>query len=220
MPQQPPLDNNELARRIENLVRAGTVAEVDTAGPRCRVRSGALHTDWLPFFVRRAGDVRHWSPVSTGEQCIVLSPGGDLAAGMVLVGLYSDSIAAAESSADVESTTYPDGAVVSYDHTAHALTAVLPGGGSAEITAPASVIVHSDAITLDAPQTTTTGALTVEGLLTYAAGMVGTGTGAGAAAIINGSIETTGDVVAGGISLISHPHGGVQRGGGLTDPPQ
>lgn len=220
MPEQRPLDLNELARRIENLVRVGTVAEVDLVGTRCRVRSGALHTQYLPFFARRAGDVRHWSPVSTGEQCIVFAPGGDLAAGMVLVGLYSDTIAAPEDSATAESTTYPDGAVVRYDHAAHALTAVLPGGGTADITAPASVKVHSQAITLDAPQTTTTGRLTVLGLLTYAAGMNGTGVGVGAAAVINGSVQTTGDVVAGGISLQGHKHDGVQTGSGSTGGPQ
>ena len=37
---------------------------------------------------------------------------------------------------------------------------------------------------------------------------------------VNGSIETTGDVVAAGISLDSHVHGGVETGGGKTSGPQ
>lgn len=208
---------SDLIRRIESVLRAGTISAVDLANARCRVSSGGLTTDFLPWFVQRAGNVRTWSPPAVGEQCLVLSPGGDTAAGFVLVGLYSTANPAPEATGDAESTTYPDGAVIRYDHAAHALTATLPGGGTAEITAPAGVTVHSDAITLDAPQTTTTGALTVQGLLTFQAGMAGSGTGAGATAVITGGITATEDVSAGGISLMHHTHPG--DSGGTTGAP-
>lgn len=202
-----PTSATDLQRLVENLVRAGTVLAVDHARQLCRVASGGLQTDWLPWFSRRAGDVRHWSPPFAGEQCVVLSPGGDMASGFVLVGLYSDAMPANADSASVERTTYPDGAVIEYDHAAHALTATLPAGGRADITAPASVIVRSADITLDAPQTSTTGALTVQGLLTWQAGMVGSGaSGAGAEMVVAGTIRTSGDVVASGISLVGHDH--------------
>lgn len=209
---------SDLIRRIESLVRAGTVAEVDHAGLRCRVSSGQLLTDFLPCFTRRAGDIRTWSPPSVGEQCIVISPGGDTAAGLVMVGLNSTEHPAPEDSPDTESTTYPDGAVIRYDHAAHALTVTLFEGGTADITAPAGVTVRSDAITLDAPQTTATGALTVQGLLTYEAGMAGSGSAGGATAVITGGISTTEDVTAGGISLMTHTHPG--DSGGTTGAPQ
>ena len=199
------------------MVRAGTVAAVDHASPRCRVTSGGLTTDWLPWFAQRAGNIRTWSPPSVGEQCVVLSPGGDTAAGFVLVGLYSTAQAAPEATGDAQSTTYPDGAVIRYDHAAHALSATLPDGGTADITAPAGVTVHSDAITLDAPQTTTTGALTVQGLLIFQAGMAGSG-GSGATAVITGGITASEDVTAGGISLMGHTHPG--DSGGTTGAPQ
>lgn len=197
----------ELQRLIENVVRAGTILAVDHEAARCRVTSGGIQTAWLPWVARRAGDVRHWSPPYVGEQCIVLSPGGDIAAGLVLTGLYSNSMGANGNSASVERTSYPDGAVIAYDHAAHALTAVLPAGGTADITAPASVIVHSDAVTIDAPQTTVTGKLTVQGLLTWLAGMTGSGAGpGGGTAAITGIVVVTEDVVAGGISLHHHDH--------------
>ena len=148
----------------------------------------------------------------------MLSPGGDTAAGFVLVGLYSTANPAPEATGDAQSTTYPDGAVIRYDHAAHALSATLPGGGTADITAPAGVTVYSSAITLDAPQTTTTGALTVQGLLTFQGGMAGSGSGAGATAVITGGITATEDVKAGGISLINHTHPG--DSGGTTGAPQ
>ena len=37
---------------------------------------------------------------------------------------------------------------------------------------------------------------------------------------VNGSIKTTGDVVAGSISLQGHVHNGVETGGGTTGKPQ
>ena len=59
-------------------------------------------------------------------------------------------------------------------------------------------------------------------LATYLGGMVGRGVAQGAqgAAQIEGDVRTTGDVVAGGISLQGHTHGGVQRGGDSTGAPQ
>lgn len=37
---------------------------------------------------------------------------------------------------------------------------------------------------------------------------------------VNGGIETTDDVVAAGISLMNHLHGGVQKGGDRSEPPE
>lgn len=234
----------ELQRLIENLVRAGTISAVDLAANKCRVKSGGLETNWLKWFARRAGDVRHWSPPFVGEQCMVLSPGGDMAAGFVLVGIFSDEVPANGDSADVERTTYPDGAVFEYDHAASALKVTLPDGGTADITVPDSITVqcktadvtasesakvHSQEITLDAPKNIVTGELLVLGLFTYSAGMAGSGTGpSGKTAEIDGDMAfknghgiTTdgGDIVAGDISLQNHRTSGVVKGGDISDGP-
>ncbi|WP_436310270.1 phage baseplate assembly protein V [Variovorax sp. LjRoot130] len=88
--------------------------------------------------------MRHWSPPFVGEQFMVLSPGGDMASGFVLVGLYSDNMPANGSGGNVERTTYPDGAVFEYDHVAHALKVTLPGGGNADITVSDSITVNCE----------------------------------------------------------------------------
>jgi phage baseplate assembly protein V len=49
----------ELARLIENLVRLGTIAEVDVAKVRVRVKSGSITTNWLPWLALRAGTLRN-----------------------------------------------------------------------------------------------------------------------------------------------------------------
>ena len=61
--------------------------------------------------------------------------------------------------------------------------------------------------------------LTVQGLLTYQAGLAGTGGGAGT--VISGSITQTGGTLSSnGIVLATHTHTGVQPGGGNTGGPQ
>lgn len=218
----------ELRRCIENIIRMGVIAELDLGNVRCRVQSGNLKTTWLPFFVRRAGDVRHWSPPSIGEQCIVLSPGGDLCAGSVLVGLHSTAIPPADSSAHTDSTTYPDGAVIKYDHAASTLTATLPSAGQAVINAPVSITINTQQLTVNASQAITlntellnvnapisnvNGAFNVQGLFTFLAGMAGSGVGpSGKAAAIEGSLNATENLTANGIPLVGHHHGGVRSG--------
>lgn len=117
-----PISPLELLRRLENILRAGTIHAVDHGGARVRVASGELVSNWLPWFERRAGNVRSWCPPSVGEQCMVLSPGGDLASGMVLVGVNSDAHPAPSDSPTLHRVEFPDGAVIDYDHASHTLT--------------------------------------------------------------------------------------------------
>lgn len=84
----------EAARRANNMLRLGTVAEVRHAAPaRCRVQTGDNLTDWLPWLTLRAGgaqDGTAWWPPVVGEQVLLLAPGGDLAQAVVLPGVFSD----------------------------------------------------------------------------------------------------------------------------------
>lgn len=76
----------------------------------------------------------------------------------------------------------------------------------------------SDSLTVDSPQSTFTGAVTVEGLLTYEAGLAGAGGGVGST--ITGNLVQTGGVLSSeGTVLHTHTHGGVQTGGGNTGAP-
>ncbi len=161
----------DLLRRLENLLRPGTIHAIDHAAARVRVSTGGLLTDWLPWFERRAGNVRTWSPPSVDEQCLLLSPGGDPANGLVLVGMASSAHPAPSASPHLDRTQYPDGTVVEYDHDAHTLR-------------------------IDAPLVHITGEATIQGPVTVAT-----------------------DVIAAGISLVGHVHGGVSPGGSNTGAP-
>ncbi|QKY07996.1 phage baseplate assembly protein V [Janthinobacterium lividum] len=216
-------DLSDLFRLLQNLIRLGTIAEVK--GAKARVRLGpTLTTEWLNWATPRAGSTRTWSAPTVGEQVIVFSPGGDLTRGIILPALYSQAFDAPETSPTIHTTHYPDGAVVQYDHAAHALTATLPSG-TATITA--------DKVTSNAPNTICTGDLTVMGNLlveqsatvngaTTLNGGVNAKAGAagGVAMAVQGTIKASEDVQAGGISLVKHTHGGVRAGGDQSGGPQ
>lgn len=202
-------DLSELVRTIPNLIRTGKIAEINADKLRVRL-SPSLLTTWLQWIALRAGDVIDWCPPSIGEQVIVFSPNGDLTQGKVLAGLFSAESPAPQTSLNIRSIHYPDGAVVLYDFGKHSLSAILPAGSSA--------LVKADAVTADAPQTTCTGNVTIRGNLVVE-GFSALNNGAkvqggegGAAMVIDGEVSATGDVKAGNISLRNHPHGEIKRG--------
>ncbi|KHA76764.1 oxidoreductase [Janthinobacterium lividum] len=216
-------DLSDLLRLLQNLIRLGTIAEVN--GAKARVRLGpTLTTEWLKWATRRAGSTCTWSAPTVGEQVIVFSPGGELTRGVILPALYSQEFDAPESSPTIHTTHYPDGAVVQYDHAAHALTATLPSG-TATITA--------DKVTSNAPNTICTGDLTVmKNLIVMQTATVNgatalnggvnakAGAAGGVAMVVQGTVKASEDVQAGAISLTKHAHGGVKQGEDQSGGPQ
>ena len=81
---------SEIYRLLLDLIKVGTVGQVQLNPPRVRVIIGELVTDWRPWFNIRAGGVKTAFVPSVGEQCMVFSPGGNIGAGFVLLGLNSD----------------------------------------------------------------------------------------------------------------------------------
>lgn len=214
---------SELQRLLENLIRFGTILEVKD--DLCRVKSGKLESTWIRWISLRAGNVKTWWQPSIGEQGIMFSPSGDTTAAVVLVGIYSDDNPAPSLDPNLHRTDYPDGAVIDYDFGNHVLKATLPAGSKAIITAN-DITANADTVTSNAPLTTCTGDLVVEknltvnGLSAMNAGMtVKAGAGGGAAAQIQGTLESTDDLIANGISLINHVHP-ENDGGGPTGAPQ
>ncbi|STH53128.1 phage baseplate assembly protein V [Escherichia coli] len=66
----------EIMRLITNLIRTGTVTEVDRENWLCRVKTGDLETNWINWLTLRAGGARTWWCPSPDEQVVVLSMGG------------------------------------------------------------------------------------------------------------------------------------------------
>lgn len=188
----------ELHRRLANLVRIGTITEVDHEQALVRVQIGELVTGWLPWMTGRAGQDSTWWPPEPGEQVIVLSPSGDLAQGVVLMGLYQDSHPAPGDTAGKHTVSYHDGAIIEYDRDAHHLKAVLPEGGTADLVADGGITIHGDIAV--------TGTLSVSADVEISGDLNVSGDTS-----VTGDIATDGDVSTATVTLNTHYHAG---GGG------
>lgn len=151
----------EILRRLANVVRLGTIHDTDGAAARARVRydtdarGAPLLTDWLPWLTTRAGRDRTWWAPEPGEQVVVLAPGGELPEAVILPALYRDAHPAPAAEASKHVVLYGDRARIAYDRAAHHLSAVLPAGATAALTAPGGVSITGDV--------TVTGSITASG---------------------------------------------------------
>lgn len=184
---------------LASLIRIGTVLSVDHAEARCIVRFGdpddpePAQTGPIRWLTPRAGLTRVWSPPSVGEQVLLVCPDGQIGAAVALMGIVQDAFPPLGSTA-AEMIEFADGAKLTYNPEASALTAVLPAGGTVDLTADGG-------ITLRGP-VTIIGDTTIEGALA-----------------VSGAVNAGGDVKAGSVSLNSHKHGGVQAGGAQSGGP-
>ena len=86
---------------------------------------------------------------------MILSPSGELAAGVIWPALYQKAHPAPSTDPGKNVTVYRDGALIEYDAKAHHLKATLPGGGTAELVADGGVAITGNV--------TVTGDVTVTG---------------------------------------------------------
>lgn len=199
----------EISRRIENMIRIGTIFDVDLIARRVRVKSGGVDTGWLKWRSGRAGATREWNPPTIGEQVMILSPSGEISGGIVIPSIYSDEHDAPSSSPDMHVTDYPDGAQISYNHATGALLAV--GIRTALVQASESVTAETPLVHCTG-DVTIAGSLTVDGLLTYKSGMSGSDSGGAASASISGDVVIDGDVIINGVHVFGHSHQDPQGG--------
>ena len=167
----------------------GTVAAVDAARHTLRVTLPALEnlqTDWLPMLTPAALGNRFYSLPGVGALVVcLLDAQGE--SGAVLGAIYNDADPTPASNADLHVLQYSNGTRIEHDRST----------GNVLVKTSGKVLVQANEATIDAPETTTTGNLLVQGSFTYQGGMMGSG-GAGNAAQINGNISITGNVEAGG----------------------
>lgn len=191
------MDFVELLRLLENVVRTGTVTEVDEDKWRVRVQSGGLETTWLRWDAQRAGAFKVWVPPSVGEQVWFLCLGGNTDVAFIGGSLYSDDNPAPGASRSEMVVTAPDGARFRYDAEVGALQ--VQGIKSA-------VVEASVKITLDTPEVECTNLLTTKNLNVTEGGEM------------HGDItHTDGVFTSNGVQVDDHNHGAVERGGSWTE---
>ena len=206
--------NADANRRLENIVRFGTVKTINPSKPipRVIVNLGDIETPEIRCLNIRSGDDSTWDMPSINEECVVISPCGDIGpTSFVLYGFYNDDHPAPSDDLNKKIRMFADGCVIAYDVSAHHLSAVLPSGGTAVLTADGGVTVNGD--------TTINGNLQVNG----STAMTGNNTVGGSQLVqgsshSSGTFSSDGDVTASGISLTGHTHPG--DSGGTTGGPQ
>ncbi|OOF70661.1 baseplate assembly protein [Rodentibacter caecimuris] len=180
----------EFNRRLDNLIRFGTIDEVDYTTARVRVKSGQILTDFLPFITLRAGTTKTWSPPTVGEQCVILAASGEFTTACVLVGLYTQN--SPSHSPDLHIIQFADDATIEYNQVSGRLNVV--GIKSAFINA-------SEQIDIFCPTVNIKGNVNINGSLSTS----GTSTTKGNIST-QGSVTASGDIKGGSISLQNHKH--------------
>ena len=214
----PGMSNEELARLLQNLIRLGNITEVDHGGRVVRVQTGRLTTNWLKWRTARAGASKTWDPPSVGEQVILFAPGGDLSGALVLASVDSDENPPPSTSPDDVVRTMPDGSRFAYDHAAGLLS--ITGIKDMLVDAAQSITLKAGArIVLDTPQATATGKFTVQGLLSYLAGMAGENGPGGSTSIKGEILHSGGNLESNGVVVHVHVHTGVAPGAAKTGGP-
>jgi phage baseplate assembly protein V len=216
----------ELERRLSNLVRLGNVTQVDYPKARVRVDIGGNTTAWLPWISQRAGNDKVWHPPDIGEQVVIISPSGELAAGVVLPGgIYKQDRPANGDKATISRTTYEDGTVSEYDRELHVHSLKIPTKGTA-------VVRVGDSASTEITESQITHQFNGGGKIEITADGVKITSGdtslniVSGGIIIKGAITLTGSLTqfkgalkSNGIALHNHTHGGVTAGSGVSGPP-
>ncbi|CAM6504189.1 Baseplate assembly protein V [Citrobacter portucalensis] len=90
----------EIIRLITNLIRTGTVTEVDRENWLYRVKVGELETNWINWPTLRADGNRTWWCLSQDEQVVLLCIVGNLETALVLPAIYSNQFSPQPDSVD------------------------------------------------------------------------------------------------------------------------
>ena len=224
-PEHSPL---ELHRLLANLLRTGRVEQVrvgTASNPAaCRVRTGDLLTTWVPWFAQAAGgsaQTRHWRTPALGEPCLLLAPGGDLAQAVALPGIYSSDMPQGAFDEDVERHDFSSSDFWQHSRSAGTLVVdiaqaiTLTVGESQLHITPSGTMLTTPQLTVDSPQSTFTGNVSIGGGLS----VMGAGSGGGTSRI-QGNFQIEGASLTHNGINISSTHTHPDAHGGNTGGPQ
>lgn len=225
---------------LPDLIKIGEVSSVDPEKCTARVvfdDEDSLVSYDLQILQRNTYENQDYQMVHPGEDVVCLFLGSGQEDGFIIGSLYAGEIKPPEASLDRRTVVFSDDTRVCYDRQEHKLTVTIEGTEivfnrqDGSITVPNAVTINcttatvnaSSSVTLDTPKTDVTGVLNVAGLITGKGGLAVSGGGGAAVTVtgnmkLQGQIEASSDVTAGGISLMKHKHQ-EQGDGAPTSPP-
>lgn len=230
----------DMPEGVPSLIKIGEISSIDPAKCTARVvfdDEGSIVSFDLPVLQRNSLKNHDYAMPDVGEDAIVLFFGEGQEDGVILGSIYAGEVTPPESTENRRTVVFDDDTRVCYDRAEHKLTVTIEGTEvvfnrqDGSITVPNAVTINcttatvnaSSGITLDTPKTDVTGVLNVAGLITGKGGLAVSGGGGAAVTVtgnmkLQGQIEASSDVTAGGISLMKHKHQ-EQGDGAPTSPP-
>ena len=186
----------EIMRLITNLIRTGTVSEVDPVNWLCRVKTGDLETNWINWLTLRAGSTRTWWQPTIGEQVVLLSLGGNLETAFALPAIYSEAFPPPDYSEDGDTTEYSDGGFFQYDPARNLW--LIRGVKNVLVEGAENMELNTKKFALNADEAVINAAMKINGAVTQSGGAMSSN----------------------GVVVHSHKHGGVKSGGDTSGGPQ
>ena len=230
----------DMPEGVPRLIKIGEISSIDPAKCTARVvfdDEDSIVSFDLPVLQRNSLKNHDYAMPDVGEDAIVLFFGEGQEDGVILGSIYAGEVTPPESTENRRTVVFDDDTRVCYDRAEHKLTVTIEGTEvvfnrqDGSITVPNAVTINcttatvnaSSGITLDTPKTDVTGVLNVAGLITGKGGLAVSGGGGAAVTVtgnmkLQGQIEASSDVTAGGISLMKHKHQ-EQGDGAPTSPP-
>jgi phage baseplate assembly protein V len=114
----------ELNRQLENLIRIGTIAVVDHATQKLKVKSGELLTNWLDWPAEIGRNYKRWRPLRLNTQVIICCPAGDPAQAMIIGTLYSNDFKPPTTNPDIDVVQFDSGSLIKHDANTGDLTLI------------------------------------------------------------------------------------------------
>ncbi|RKT91756.1 UNVERIFIED_ORG: phage baseplate assembly protein V [Pantoea allii] len=185
----------EIMRLITNLIRTGTVSDIDPVNWLCRVKTGDLETNWISWLTLRAGNTRTWWQPTVGEQVMLLSMGGNLETAFALPAIYSDAFPPPANSENGSATQYSDGGFFQYEPATGQL--LIKNIKSVRIEAADGIQLLTEAFGVEASKTTLNSETAINGAVT----------------------QSGGDMSSNGVVVHTHKHGGVKSGNDTSGGP-
>lgn len=230
----------DMPEGVPSLIKIGEISSIDPAKCTARVvfdDEDSIVSFDLPVLQRNSLKNHDYAMPDVGEDAIVLFFGEGQEDGVILGSIYAGEVTPPESTENRRTVVFDDDTRVCYDRAEHKLTVTIEGTEvvfnrqDGSITVPNAVTINcttatvnaSSGITLDTPKTDVTGVLNVAGLINGKGGLAVSGGGGAAVTVtgnmkLQGQIEASSDVTAGGISLMKHKHQ-EQGDGAPTSPP-
>ncbi len=187
-------------------LRFGFVTALDEAGCRVRVRFpdlDGLESYWLAVLQPKTHRDRHYWLPDVGEHvaCLLDGAGED---GVVLGAVFGDRDPAQGGGPDMFEIRFGNGDVLRHSRADGSWFVQCAGAVTVEAGGPA--VIKAPSVTLDTPQTTCTGNLTVQKVLAIQGGGGGTSTTITGNVSVNGNISASGSIIDAGGNTNNHSH--------------